>query len=942
MTMTNKKRRVSQEAALRSVFQFNPVAAACSALILASGASLAQTQPAAAEPKKDEPVQTVTVTGIRKGIESAISVKKNSDNIVESISAEDIGKLPDASIAESIARLPGLTAQRNPQGGSAQLISIRGMSPDFSTALLNGREVVSTGDSRTVEFDQYPSEMLGGVNVYKTPDGGLIGQGLAGTVDMLAVRPLNFGQRQLALSYRQEKNGVGAASEGTGNRYSFTYIDQYLDRTLGLAIGYAKTDRDLGSQTRGGMWGLAGYCDGPRDPVTGECLGIELQAPGGFEFWTDSITEKREGAMAVLEWKPNKDFSSTLDLMYSTYDKQLDKKGFQMATIWGGGESLPYGQPRVLRDYTLVDGVAVTGTWDNVRGIIRNDAQSIQDELKAVGWNNKLKLANGWSAAADLSYSHADRNEVVVETTASTPTYQADSATYDISGGTARLTPGLSYGDPSSMALTDVMGWGGGPTAAQAGYTKLPHVVDELTSLRLSGRKELEGNGWFTGVDFGVNYADRLKTREFIEGQLRIKGGDPYGAAPMPGGSTMNAGDSGIPIAVFDPVGNLNSIYDIASKQHPDIYNKDWDVKEKLTTVYLKSDIDTELFGVPVRGNLGLQYVHTDQKSTGFSVNLGSGTGDNDREVDETTRGTSYGDVLPSLNLAFDLGSQNIVRVALAKVMARPNMQQMRASNSFNVVQNNSPDPEDPPLIYHADGGNPWLRPFRANAFDVSYEKYWGNKAYVGIAGFYKDIKSYVINQTINFDFAPYLPPDAPPDVPTVGTYTTAVNGKGGSISGIELSGSLPLDMLWKPLAGFGLVASYSNTDSSLNPPDLTDGGSGRMELPGLSKEVSSITAYYENGGFQIRYSQRARSDFVGERRNDVGDRQLVYIKGETISDAQIGYEFQSGWLKGLGVLLQGYNIGNTKYKRYVETPNNVVETVNVGTTYLLGINYKL
>jgi hypothetical protein len=114
------------------------------------------------------------------------------------------------------------------------------------------------------------------------------------------------------------------------------------------------------------------------------------------------------------------------------------------------------------------------------------------------------------------------------------------------------------------------------------------------------------------------------------------------------------------------------------------------------------------------------------------------------------------------------------------------------------------------------------------------------------------------------------------------------------------------------------------------------------MELPGLSKEVSSITAYYENGGFQIRVSQRQRSDFIGERRTIEGDRQLTYIKGESIMEAQIGYEFQSGWLKGLGVLLQGYNIGNTKYKRYADTPNNIIETVNVGTTYLLGINYKL
>src|SRR5690606_27950505 len=115
----------------------------------------------------------VVVTGIRRGIESAISVKRDATSIVEAISAEDIGKLPDVSIAESIARLPGMAAQR--VAGRAQVITVRGLSPDFATTLLNGREMVSTGDNRSVEFDQYPSELISGVTVYKTPDSGLVG-----------------------------------------------------------------------------------------------------------------------------------------------------------------------------------------------------------------------------------------------------------------------------------------------------------------------------------------------------------------------------------------------------------------------------------------------------------------------------------------------------------------------------------------------------------------------------------------------------------------------------------------------------------------------------------------------------------------------------------------------------------------------------------------------
>jgi len=158
--------------------------------------SSAQAQTAAATTQADEQpaeVGEIVVTGIRRSIEASISAKANNTSIVEVISAEDIGKLPDVSIAESLARLPGVTMQR--LDGRSQQISIRGLGPDFTTALLNGRELVTTGDNRGVEFDQFPSELLGSVVVYKTPDAALIGQGLAGTVDLRTVRPLAYGRR---------------------------------------------------------------------------------------------------------------------------------------------------------------------------------------------------------------------------------------------------------------------------------------------------------------------------------------------------------------------------------------------------------------------------------------------------------------------------------------------------------------------------------------------------------------------------------------------------------------------------------------------------------------------------------------------------------------------------------------------------------------------------
>ena len=152
--------------------RFHPVAAACATLLLAAGTAQAQQTDA----------QQVTVTGIRRAIETSVATKRNADGIVEAVSAEDIGKLPDVSIAESLARLPGLAGQR--VGGRAQVIQIRGLSPDFAGTLLNGRAQVTTGDNRSVEYDQFPSELINAAIVFKTPDASLIGQGLSGTIDL--------------------------------------------------------------------------------------------------------------------------------------------------------------------------------------------------------------------------------------------------------------------------------------------------------------------------------------------------------------------------------------------------------------------------------------------------------------------------------------------------------------------------------------------------------------------------------------------------------------------------------------------------------------------------------------------------------------------------------------------------------------------------------------
>ncbi len=187
-------------------------------------------------------LEEIVVTGFRGSLMEATRLKMESEQIIEAVSAEELGKLPDNSIADALSRLPGIAGQREPDTGRQREISIRGLSGDFSTALLNGQSQVSAGDSRSVQFDQYPSELLARVVVYKTPSASLAGQGLSGTVDMQTVRPLEYGEPVIAGNVRYEWNDKPAASpdgDNTGQRFTLSYIDQFDNEKVGFALGYA-------------------------------------------------------------------------------------------------------------------------------------------------------------------------------------------------------------------------------------------------------------------------------------------------------------------------------------------------------------------------------------------------------------------------------------------------------------------------------------------------------------------------------------------------------------------------------------------------------------------------------------------------------------------------------------------------------------------------------
>jgi iron complex outermembrane recepter protein len=944
-------------------FRLSPVAAGATAMLVGLSAQAQQstgpsTQPAAPA----DATQTITVTGIRRGIENAINVKKNADGVVEAISAEDIGKLPDTTIAESLARLPGLTTQRS-RDGRATTITIRGLGADFNGYLLNGREQTSTGDSRAPDLSVYPAELIGGATVYKTGDAGLMGAGLAGTIDNKLIDPLSFSSRVIAVSANKIKTGQGLDVGGDGHRYSLSYVDQFADRKIGLALGYVRVD---GSSTQygAGGWGSRTFVSNPPPPGTPTFVTLvdgsqrsDVTIPGpwgaGLDFRTERFDEKRDGFTAIVAFKPTKEISSQLDFFYSKIDLYT-KKHFLKGGLGGAVTNAVVNADNVVTSGTYAIGASPNGLIAQIEGI------SDKDKVTSLGWRTNWSFAPTWTGTLDLSTNTAKRKEIDNEYYASIP--GADSLNFSCNGcgSTPSLTVGspTSYTDPNVIVLRDQTGWSGvkfpdGTDVPQAGYSKGPTIKDKIDALRLDFKHEL-GEGVFPDVQFGVNFAKRTKDRLADEGLIVSATGvgrDPF---PFPGNAYVenNVGDTGLNWLTFDPQAGLIPGAALLRKYNDDILSKSWQVTEKVTTLFGKLNIDTELAKIPVRGNVGVQIVNTDQSSRGYRAGIGAGVSLDNPSTGFNTDGIKYTDFLPTLNLAGDLGGGNVVRLGIGQQIARSTLTDLRNSLAASEDTNASNSTFG---VITGSAGNPKLKPFKAKALDLSYEKYFGTKGYFSVAGFYKKLDTYIVPQTIvDFDFTAYAQ-ELGLALPQSGTYngifTTNVNGKGGNLHGIELAASLPFGLFTSDLDGFGLTASYSETASSVrlpniigqNPNQPVNIALGSIPLPGLSRQNAKLMFYIEKGGFSAFVAQNYRSKYIGSVANDAigGYPTLAYIDASTWVSAQIGYEVQSGPVKGLGIRLEGNNLNKPVYRQLKADGETLDKETKSGASIALKVSYK-
>lgn len=940
-------------------------AVTCGTFSLGAALSLALPDAAYAQasPEGSDDDSEIVVTGFRASVANAIEIKRSTNLIADIVSADDIAGLPDVSIAESLARLPGVSSQRT--GGQASAINIRGLSQDLVSATLNGREQVATSGNRTIEFEQYPSELLSTAAVYKTPTASLVEGGIAGKVDLRTVRPLEnsqafTGQVNIRGIYNDRaKQSPDVSSQGY--RASGSVQFKLADDTLGIALGYARLFQpNVATRFVQFDFPSPGNNGSPTRDLDGN------GRPDSFNFGFEGIQfggrEIRDGAVGVIQWQPNDKLSVLIDSYYSRFKSNVKRRGFRVFALQSGDNSVQ--NPVVVND-ALIGGLFTNQITTNAFKFglgteLVNQDEGRKDELYTIGGNIGYEFSDRVKASFDVSYSRGtsffNNSGVNLRPYAQTATgpRRADqipgliSVNYQLNG--LRLPTIRNI----STNFTDTTATGGG-FLLDGQFLVPQRDTDKLFAAAADFVIDTGEENFIERISFGGRYAKRDGDRIVTSfNTFNIPGAPlelPSSLVSLSGfrGAFANAG---LPnFAVVDINGAFNLAFGnklgvrqpTDQKAFPFTIDQSFQIDEETVAGYGQIDFSTTAGSLPFRGNVGVRIVHTDQSSTVLAIDPATTVDAIGNQIPGTrfvrTRGKTFTDFLPSANLILDLSSHDILRLSATRQISRPRFTDLRASISVNTGGDGNTK---------GDGGNPELDPFKANQFDLSYEHYFGQAGIFSAAAFYKDLRSFIINTTIaNFNFVAngVTPPPIGGSVPLkpgnpVGSFSTPINGKGGYVYGFEFSFSKSFTELPSPFDGLGVILNYAYSRSNLNFPSSTSGRTINLPLPGLSKHVFSPTLYYEKAGFGARVSGRYRSSFVSPQ---IGISELILTSApETVIDAQLSYEFpQESLLHGLKLLAQVNNLTDEPTRTYFGQQAQTGTIQKFGRTFLLGATFK-
>jgi iron complex outermembrane recepter protein len=899
--------------------------------------------PGAPEPQLEE----VVVSGIRASLERAMDIKRDADVVVDSISAEDIGKFPDANVAESLQRITGVAIDRN-EAGEGQKVTIRGFGPTFNTVLVNGRTLPTQTGDRSFDFDVLPAELINGADVYKTSAASQIDGGIGGSMNLHTPRPLDLKHFKAIVSAKGEYDELSGKAAPQG---FLLLSDTFLDGTFGALASLSMQETHAQTnQVYTGNWVATDF-----PLLRGDPHGY---MPQQLDVQTINSTRKRMGATGVLQWRPNDQLLMTLDGLYDSY------KIHSETTAVGH-----YFDNQQIASGTLDPNGVLTSfstTTNAHTDFIRehgNDGLRTPDTLKAIGLNanwsssdNRLNLQFDGSAAQNVAAGSVDPRYFTVAGFRNVVNYTGNGGV----GLPSVSTSGVpSLGIPANN-FTD-------PNLPMAHFVKQEahDDTDTIYEGRLDGTWKLQmsvlqdmrfglyyqnrdlkaideqtgGNAYCTycgynipipaslfsvynaGSGFGAGYGGSFPTQ-----WLTYNPGQYFAFLTSP--AALAAEDAATHSAPGTAARNLTS--GGANGFLPVPNSSSYQNKEKISAFYVQLDFSGTLAGRPWSGNLGGRYVRTQETAFGYSKVLldllpvandptiyNPIYADNGQQLFVSTS-HSYNNFLPSLNFRINLTDQFVARVAASRSLTRPNLSDMRPTVSYDVLR---------PGELQASGGNPNLKPYLSDNYDLSLEWYYNRSGYVSVGAFRKNISDFVVSEYVPYtvSIANSSKLTAFPNNTAAFLFNTPTNAKSAYAEGLELAVQHTFTWLPAPFDGLGFNANatFMHSDAVMNAANTTQ----TFALTGLGNS-QNLTVFYDKGPVGLRVAYNHRGAFLASTA------PTLNTKGYGQLDAQASYKVTENVL----VLLEGSNLTDAVVQQYDRYLNEFDNFMNYGRRYAIGV----
>lgn len=955
-----------------------PIRAAllASAALFAATPVWAQEAPAAASTPEEASVDPlvrasseagegeILVTGTRATQRSSIAFKRDADVVVDGLVSDEIGATPDNSVGDTLERIVGVSADRFK--GNANELSVRGLGPTLSFSTFNGREVSTAGPDRSVAFQQFPSELVNGVLVYKTQRADFIEGGVGGVIELKSLKPLDYGKRRIQFEVRgdfQPKDDDVYQHDGLGYRANFSYTDQFSTGLgdIGISIGYQRQDTSAPEDYYNGNSSFQLCNTSANIPATNTQNCAFVTAPrnanetlvdpyfsnSSRSFRTQKTSEVRDAIIGAIQWRPSTDFEIALDGQYSKRRSLEDRNVFAIT------EGLRGIQPLVVGDgsngYT-------PGALMSYRGNsnLENQLETRQRNEEYLGGGLSLIWSpDRWNIAFDGSYSNSHRTETQKATrmrssrrVGYTLTYEGDDVVPNVEFDNFDIT------DPN-LFLT---------TAANSVYARNRFATDRedrIWAAKLDAERELDG--FFTSFKVGGRFSDHHRTNDNARNNdLTTLAGTPAEAASLiaqanqqcrvPFTTTSYMSGMGTNVtkwATFDNdclfrtfTGSDDALPYPADGRDP----SDIDVRERIYAAYAMANFASDAGAVPFSGNIGLRWVKTDITSVGYrqaySLTINGDTYDvavdpNGALSTNTAKG-SYNYFLPSANIAFDLSQQVKLRLAAYRAIARSGIESFGAGISLNPSTGTGIDN----IIFDATTGNPNLKPLRAWNVDASLELYASKDTLVSIAAYYKWAKGTVISaeEPIPTDITVTTIRDggAPAtQTITINPVAPSNDSETRHLYGLEATASHAFTWLPDPLDGLGVQGSVNRAFANFEYPDTSPIADyvDPANLIGLSKWTASGSVWFEKWGLSLRANVRYRSGYY--KPNSGTNRE---IRGGTYLNLSAQYDLT----KNVQIKLQALNVTGTNDIMYKGGYDSIAEVSSSGPQYFFGFRVRI